>query len=279
MIKLGTLTPNKFYLGSIEVSKIYLGSTVIYDPEITMYTLTVEITGLPEEYEVAFNDEIWVNNEKSFPIGTILDNIVPSAIGYTFTPSSRGPITMDSDKTISFAATATAPSENYMVGFTPLILNNGQFDAGKPLTDLGDGIWSTTFDASYFITSYLSTTDSEFGVKLQAGDKFKLGFGYDDIFETNALMWDGSVLSLQLGGDNTAVTPQPVVGDFIRIKSTGTAINGFGAQVFIGEDDSTPITGEINSLYSYQVYIAGSIDGFNSTMSYPQGKNLTIVPL
>lgn len=70
-------------------------------------TLTISITGLPDEYEVSINGAVWPNNMKTFPLGTVLTNIVPTADGYTFTPSSQGPITMDEDKTLSFTAQAS----------------------------------------------------------------------------------------------------------------------------------------------------------------------------
>lgn len=235
------------------------------------------VNGLPEDYEIAFNDEVWPNNQKEFLSGTVLADITPSATGYSFIPAFQN-VTMDMDRTLVFEAVAV--DENYMTGFTQLILNNGQVDAGKPLIDEGDGIWSTASDISYFITSYFTDTGSEFGCKLVAGDRFRLGFGYDDLYETNALMWDGSELTLNLNGTSTVLTPQPVLGEFIRIVATGTSGDGFGADAFIGEGITKPITNpELNNLYTYQVYVAGAVEGSGNTMSYPQGKNLTIVPI
>lgn len=69
--------------------------------------LTIDVTGLPEDYEVTVNDEVWPNNKKSFPAGTVISNIVPTADGYVFVPESQGPIIMDANKTLSFVAQAS----------------------------------------------------------------------------------------------------------------------------------------------------------------------------
>lgn len=67
--------------------------------------LTIEITGLPEDYEVYVDNILWVDKKKSFPVGTILLEVTPIVEGYTLVPTSVSSVTLDISKTLSFTAT------------------------------------------------------------------------------------------------------------------------------------------------------------------------------
>lgn len=67
--------------------------------------LTIVITGLPDEYQVYVDDVIWVDNKKTFPINTSLVNIRPVIVGYSLVPTTVLSLTLDSDKTLTYAAT------------------------------------------------------------------------------------------------------------------------------------------------------------------------------
>ncbi|GAA3971227.1 hypothetical protein GCM10022246_24650 [Pedobacter ginsengiterrae] len=88
------------------------------------YILIVNISGIEEGYEVAYNDELWANNQKSFPAGTVIQNLRPSALGYTFSPSSISELVMDNDKSISFAA---SPYTTLLNGFSRIVPNPDAF--------------------------------------------------------------------------------------------------------------------------------------------------------
>lgn len=68
--------------------------------------LTLNINGLPESVAVAVNGVVWPNRSKAFPEGTVLQNLVVTATGYTITPPSVPSVTMDADKTLNFDAVA-----------------------------------------------------------------------------------------------------------------------------------------------------------------------------
>ncbi|WP_144009360.1 hypothetical protein [Pedobacter nyackensis] len=66
--------------------------------------LTLEVNGLPANIEVSVNDVVWPNRQKSFAEGTVLQNLMVTAIGYSITPTNIPSVTMDADKTLTFEA-------------------------------------------------------------------------------------------------------------------------------------------------------------------------------
>lgn len=70
--------------------------------------LTINVTGIDGPYQVVVNGESWVNNKKAFPLNMELTNITPIVNGYTLTPLTFSTI-MDSDKTLTFAASPQTP--------------------------------------------------------------------------------------------------------------------------------------------------------------------------
>lgn len=69
-----------------------------------MKTLTINVSGIEEDVDIIYNDEIQPNNTMLFPVGTEVNDITPSSSGYIFSPVSQN-VVMDSDKTIAFTAT------------------------------------------------------------------------------------------------------------------------------------------------------------------------------
>jgi hypothetical protein len=69
--------------------------------------LTLNVVGLPGNIAVSVNDTVWPGRQKSLPVGTVLQNLVVTAAGYTISPSSIPSVTVDEDKTLNFTATAT----------------------------------------------------------------------------------------------------------------------------------------------------------------------------
>lgn len=65
-------------------------------------TLTIQIDGV-ETPTVLYNDEAVPSNQLIFPKGTLVEDITPTATGYTFVPASQT-VLMDDDKTIVFEA-------------------------------------------------------------------------------------------------------------------------------------------------------------------------------
>lgn len=68
-----------------------------------LVSLTVNVVGLTEGYNILMNDEVQPNNTMLLPINTNIDGVTVSAEGYTFTPESIN-VLMDDDKTITFTA-------------------------------------------------------------------------------------------------------------------------------------------------------------------------------
>jgi len=89
--------------------------------EVGTFTLTINITGLPEDYEVKYNNQVWPDNQKSFISRTVIENLTPNAIGYTFNPDVVANLVMDQDRTLNFAATAIA--SNLLPGFNRIVPN------------------------------------------------------------------------------------------------------------------------------------------------------------
>lgn len=79
----------------------------------TQYTVSLNITGLPADTPVTVDGEEWMDYLKSFAAGTVIDSIVPVAEGYTFSPTSAGPVTVDGNKTLNFTATASGGGSAY----------------------------------------------------------------------------------------------------------------------------------------------------------------------
>lgn len=73
------------------------------EPEEGLKALTIEVIGAPD-VDIIYNNEIQPNNTLLFPKDTEVNNITPSAVGYSFSPTSQS-VVMDSDKTITFTAT------------------------------------------------------------------------------------------------------------------------------------------------------------------------------
>lgn len=77
--------------------------------------LTLNMNGLPGNIPVSVNGVIWPGRQKSFPAGTVLQNLVVTAAGYTISPSSIPSVTVDEDKTLNFTATATGDDPVLMI--------------------------------------------------------------------------------------------------------------------------------------------------------------------
>ena len=93
--------------------------------EVGTFTLTINITGLPENYEVKYDNQVWPDNQKSFIAGTVIENLTPNAIGYTFNPGVVANLVMDQDRTLNFTATAVA--SNLLPGFKRIVPNQEAF--------------------------------------------------------------------------------------------------------------------------------------------------------
>lgn len=92
--------------------------------QVTMYTLSVNISGLEDDYEVAYNGEVWPNHQKSFVAGTVIENLVPNANDYSFTPLSVSQIIMNEDLVINFTAIFHTSLLN---GFTRVVPSSDAF--------------------------------------------------------------------------------------------------------------------------------------------------------
>lgn len=73
-------------------------------PKETTAKLTIDISEAPKDVFILYNDEVQPVSMLLFPLNTDVQNITPTADGYTFSPASQS-VMMDSDKTITFTAT------------------------------------------------------------------------------------------------------------------------------------------------------------------------------
>lgn len=64
--------------------------------------LTIVVNGIVGPYDVAANNVLWPNNQKSFPLRTVLENFVVTVEDYDISPSILEQVVVDEDKTLTF---------------------------------------------------------------------------------------------------------------------------------------------------------------------------------
>lgn len=72
---------------------------------IPQYQLSINVVGLESGYTISINGQNRTGSTFTYNEGTVINQIKVTAPGYSFSPITQGPITMDSDKSISFEAT------------------------------------------------------------------------------------------------------------------------------------------------------------------------------
>lgn len=199
MIGSGAVLDYKF--GSLPVVKLYKGTTLVWAAvEDTDPYLTIDITGVDDDYEVAVDDVVWPLNRKSFPSGTILDNLTVTVSGYTIVPGTIDNVLITGNTTLYFTATPVETgtiwnlqnleilngNDFYPTGgdargwTTGYILAGGigsiQGRSNVTIFGLDEGEWSEPYHAiSYGVwranggnASYFNNNTSEFGVSVPA---------------------------------------------------------------------------------------------------------------
>ena len=190
------------------------------------FELTVNVTGLPDTVELAFDNVVWVGNKKSFNEGDLILNLTPQADGYTFTPSSIGLVTMDSSKTVNFAASVVVVPSDLIAGNSrittlpaPFTLDNTtkkytsnnvtseitslnlQFNTNSLFGFIAD---NTAIEWGMFITETSNTNLKNKGFYVYTGSELKAEWSPDGVDYQNTLVDTytvGVFYGLGLGAD------------------------------------------------------------------------------
>nr|WP_121273683.1 hypothetical protein [Pedobacter schmidteae] len=103
--------------GSITIMSFTLptGSTAVHHWALmsdlsaieTLRVLTLVVNGLPTNVDVFVNGVVWPDRKKAFPLGTVLTDLVVTALAYNITPALVPEVIMDADKSLNFNATAS----------------------------------------------------------------------------------------------------------------------------------------------------------------------------
>lgn len=67
--------------------------------------LSIVVNGIPVGYEVAANNIVWPGNQKSFPLRTVLENLVVTVEDYDISPPLVEQVVLDGNKTLTFTGT------------------------------------------------------------------------------------------------------------------------------------------------------------------------------
>lgn len=204
----------------------------------TTYTVSLNITGLPAETPVTVDGDEWVDYQKSFAAGTVIDSIAPVADGYTFSPTSAGPVTVDGDKTLNFTATPVDPGG--LVSVTDVTLITGAVQDGN------DYSWPGGGGVGYVISTK----------KIPAGQPFRVVFDGDPnaksatlaVTPNNAQEGENSFLSgikWEPKGVNEGLFAQVANGSG-ETDYTGRPYTGTAKGMIIGDGENIQIMRNMN---------------------------------
>lgn len=169
---------------------------------------------MPEEYEVAVNDQVWVDHKKSFPAGTVITNLVPVVEGYDLTPSSVASVTMDADKTLSFTAVS---QEAYVPIIGGEVSDSTATITGNNVDYTGPG--RTRHDI-------VNTGGTSGGIRSKVGPTGGMGLGANDssfaarndMFFGYTREGNGKVVFFSLGDNLYETTGVPDIDVIVEIK-------------------------------------------------------------
>jgi hypothetical protein len=124
----------------------------VSDQPVESPELEINISGLPDSYEVYVGQTLWPDHKKSFPSGTILDRLKIEIEGYIIDPPVVNSITILNDAILNFAATPKPMGRHWS-------LNLGNEYTGS-FTELGI-IWNHFYPtmAQYSVANGLTVSN------------------------------------------------------------------------------------------------------------------------
>jgi len=276
---------------SFEDGEVQLGDTgkidIIGGGGTPNHTITFNISGISDPYILEVNGEVWEDNQKSFPEGTVTDTLVPTIEGYTLSPASISPVTVDADKEFDFVATAEGASDDNLIsGFSFLDLSV-LTGVGQPPLENTSNTWKITGNGfgqgqpgKHFPVG--GEIACRYGAS-SANTKMCISYQAASLGNYKAIEveFNGDGVMNITGGKVTGETfpTQPVQGQFVKIKRVSGETSPATFEVsIIGSDKSTVIFAKNYTVTDTPVSSSAveyDTAGGSAIIYYPQGKGLT----